>query len=271
MELIGELINCTRKAVARAVIKKDTATIHRLAIRQMEAGATCLDLNGGIAGHEPEYLSWLVDTVQQALDAPLCLDSPDPASLAAALPRCRRRPMINSIINDTGRLDALIPLALEHNARIIALCMDESGYPVTAQDRIRTATTLIERLTDSGIPPYDIYVDPAVFPVSSDADTGKAVLDAITGIVRHHPDVHMVCGLSNVSFGLPVRSLLNRTFLVLAMGQGLDAVIADPCDRFLMANLMAAETLLGRDEYCMRYIEAHQQGQFDMEKTMTPS
>lgn len=266
MQVIGELINATRKAVARAVKKKDAASIQQLAIRQVEAGASRLDVNGGIAGHETEYLAWLVDMVQEVVDTPLCLDSPDPEALALALPRCHRRPMINSITNEPDRFNALVPLALKYNAQILALCMDESGYPRTASDRMLIAASLIERLTRAGILPEDIYVDPAVFPVSTDTATGPAVLDAIAAIANNYPAAHIVCGLSNVSFGLPARSLLNRTFLTLAMGRGLDTVIADPCDAQLMANLVAAETLLGRDEYCMAYLEAHQCGKLEPHK-----
>lgn len=263
MYLIGELINCTRKPIARAVKKGDAAYIREIAVRQVEAGAACLDVNGGIPGREAGYLPWLVDVVQEAVDAPLCLDSPDPEALSLALPRCRHRPMINSITNEPERLNALIPLAQAYRARVIALCLDASGYPRTAEDRITTAAVLVDRLLKAGIAPEDVYVDPAVFPVSTDTKSGTAVLDAIEGIGAQHPGVHTVCGLSNVSFGLPARALLNQTFLVLAMSRGLDAVIADPCDAQLMADLAAAETLLGRDEFCAGYLQAHQDGRLE--------
>ena len=258
MHVIGELINCTRKPIARAVRKHDAERIQEVAVRQVEAGAASLDVNGGIAGHEAEYLVWLVDVIQQAVDVPLCLDSPDLEALSQALPRCRERPMINSITLEPDRLNKLTPLLKEYDARIVALCMEESGYPTSTEDRIRIATSLIKHLTDAGIPPDSIYVDPAVFPVSTNTDAGTAVLDTIEAITQDYPDVHTVCGLSNVSFGLPTRSLLNRTFFTLAMARGLDTVIADPCNMQLMAALAAMEVLLGQDEFCMGYLEAHQ-------------
>lgn len=266
MLIIGERINCTRKPIGRAVTNGDAALIQQVAVRQVEAGVASLDVNGGIAGHEAEYLPWLVDVIQEVVDVPLCLDSPDPEALARALPRCRHRPMINSITNDPARLTALLPLAKTYNARVIALCLSESGYPTTADDRIKTASSLIERLTADGIPPEDIYVDPAVFPISTSTGYGNAVLDTFDAIVHEYPHVHTVCGLSNVSFGLPARLLLNQVFLVLAMGRGLDTVIADPCDAQLMADLIAAETLLGRDEDCFNYLQAHQRGQLEPAK-----
>ena len=258
MYLIGELINCTRKRIARAAVSGDREAIQQIAINQVEAGASCLDVNGGIPGREKHYLPWLVDLIQEVTDTPLCLDSADPDALAAALPICRHPPLINSITMDPTRMDALIPLARAHNAGVIALCLDESGYPNSAEERVTIGVRLVQRLTDSGISADRIYVDPAIFPVSTNTSAGVAALDAIAAIVRACPGVHAVCGLSNVSFGLPRRLLLNQVFLVLAMARGLDAVIADPCDRQLMANLVAAETLLDRDEDCLRYLEAHQ-------------
>lgn len=258
MYLVGELINCTRKRVARAVVSGDKAAIQQIAINQVEAGASCLDVNGGIPGLEKHYLPWLVDVIQEVTDIPLCLDSADPEALAAALPNCRRSPLINSITLDPTRMGALIPLARAYNTGVIALCLDESGYPTSAEDRVTIGVRLVEHLTDAGISADRIYVDPAIFPVSTNTSAGIAALDAIGAIVRACPGVHAVCGLSNVSFGLPQRLLLNQVFLVLAMGRGLDAVIADPCDRQLMADLIAAETLLNRDEDCLGYLEAHQ-------------
>lgn len=258
MYLIGELINSTRKRIARAVGAGDAATIREIALRQVEAGASSLDINGGVPGRESECLPWLVDVVQDVVDAPLCLDSADPVALARALPRCRRQPMINSITLDPARLETLVPLAKEYGAGVIALCLDESGYPTTSEDRVAIGGRLIEKLGSEGIPRENIYVDPAIFPVSTDTRAGQAALDAIAALLQAYPGVHAVCGLSNVSFGLPERALLNQTFLVLAMARGLDAVIADPCDPQLMANLIAAETLLNRDADCLCYLQAHQ-------------
>ncbi|MBI4552808.1 MAG: dihydropteroate synthase [Candidatus Latescibacteria bacterium] len=268
MLIIGERINCTRKPIARAVTNGDEAFIQQVALQQVRAGAAMLDVNGGIAGHEVEYLPWLVDVIQKVVDITLCLDSPDPEALGRALPLCRYRPMINSITDDPVRFSALAPLAQAYGARVIALCLSESGYPTTADDRIKIAASLIRRLTAAGIPPQDIYVDPAVFPVSTNTEYGNAVLDTIETVVKTYPDVHTICGLSNVSFGLPARMLLNQTFLVLAMGRGVDTVIADPCDSQLMANLAAAEMLLGRDEFCAAYLQAHQSGRLEPEKAV---
>lgn len=265
MLIIGERINCTRKQIGKAAGERDAEFIRRVAREQVEAGAEMLDVNGGLAGQELELLPWLVDTVQEEVGdtVPLCLDSPNREALARALPRCRRRPLINSVTAEEERLSALIPVIKEHQAGIVALCMTERP-PTTAGERLAIAETLVSRLTGSGIPADSIYVDPCVFPVSTDAAAGRAVLDSLADIKTRGWGVKTICGLSNVSYGLPVRKLLNQTFMVLAMAQGLDAVIVDPCDRRMMAGIFAASALLGLDEFCMGYLAAQQAGKLDL-------
>ena len=132
---------------------------------------------------------------------------------------------------------------------------------VGAEDRVATASRLVDRLAGEGVPLEDIYVDPCVFPVSTGPEHGAGVKDAIRIIKERYPGVHISGGVSNVSFGLPVRKLLNRTFLTILLAEGLDTAIIDPCDKELMATLLAAEALLGKDEYCMAYLAAHREGQ----------
>ncbi|MCL6543891.1 MAG: methyltetrahydrofolate cobalamin methyltransferase [Bryobacteraceae bacterium] len=263
MFLIGELINSTRKRIRTAVESHDAAYIQDVARRQAEAGAQMLDVNGGIPGREPEVLCWLVETVQQAVDLPLCLDSSDPLALRRALPLCKQRPMINSINDEPERFDAVLPLVKEFGTKVIALCMGAAGPPSRLEDRLETAARLVDRLTAAGVALDDIYVDPCVLPVSTGPDHGRFVAEAVGQICARYPGVHTSVGLSNVSFGLPCRKLLNEVFLVLLMSRGLDAAIADPCDRRLMACIFAAEALLGRDEYCVEYLRAYREGKLE--------
>jgi 5-methyltetrahydrofolate--homocysteine methyltransferase len=261
--IVGERINASRKAIRAALERLDAEAIAREARSQADAGAHYIDVNGGtFPGREPELLAWLVDTVQHATDVPLCLDSSDPAALAAALPRAKARPpLINSITLD--RFDAVLPLVREHGAKVVALCQSEGGPADTAQRKSEIAAMLVGRLADGGIAPGDIYVDPLVFPVATDSGAGAAAIAAIGRIMQAFPGVHTICGLTNVSHGLPARRLLNRSFLVAAMSAGLDAVILDPTDRELMASLLATEALLGRDEYCMALLKAHRAGRLE--------
>jgi len=259
--VIGELINTSRKAVREAVETNDIDFILDLARRQEEAGADYIDIHAGAdAAAEPETLTMLVDRVQQTVSGPLCLDSPNPAALAAALPACQQRPMINSVTGESERYEAVTPLAVESGSPLVALCMDDRGVPATAEQRVEVAHALCARLEGDGVPRDRIYFDPVVQPVGTDPQAGVAVIEAIRTIRRDMPEAHIVLGMSNVSFGLPLRKVLNRAFLVMAAAAGADTLILDPTDGELMSQMYAAEALLGRDEFCMRYIKEFRAG-----------
>jgi 5-methyltetrahydrofolate--homocysteine methyltransferase len=264
MFIIGERINSTRKHIREAVLRSDTDYIKAEAIKQVEAGAHMLDVNGGITGREVELLPWLVNVVQDSVgDVPLCLDSADPEALRAALPLCRQTPMINSINDEPERMKTLLPVILEHKTKVVALCMGASGPPSGLEDRVEIASRLVNRLTAEGVPPGDIYVDPCVFPISTGPQQGPNVLDAITEIRKRYPEVHTSCGVSNVSYGLPVRKLLNQVFLLMLISRGMDAAIMDPCDEGIVAMITAAEALAGRDPYCAAYLKAFRAGKLE--------
>ena len=262
MLIVAERINASRKSIREALERLDADHIREEARAQADAGGHYIDVNGGtFPGREPELLSWLVDVVQEVTELPLCLDSPDPEALAAALPRVKGpRPMINSITLEGRRFDRVLALALENKAKLVALCQGETAIAQSPTERVDLAARLVDRLTGAGMVPDDIYVDPLVFPVATDSASGVQTLDAIGGIVQRCPGVHTICGLTNVSHGLPQRRLLTRTFLVAALARGLDAAIVDPTDTALMTSLVTAEALLGKDEYCMNFIQAHRAG-----------
>jgi 5-methyltetrahydrofolate--homocysteine methyltransferase len=264
MFVIGELINCTRKRVGEAAQKRDAEFFQDLARKQVEAGASMLDVNGGLPGQEAECLAWLVNVVQEAVEIPLCLDSSDPEALRRALPLCKQRAMINSITDEPARFEAVLPPLKEYGAQVIALCMSSAGPPSGVEDRVATASRLVDRLTAEGLAREDIYVDACVLPASTGPEHNKALIAALGQISTRYPGVHLSAGVSNVSFGLPLRKLLNEVFLVLLMAHGLDAAIVDPCDRPLMMNIQAAEALLGRDEYCANYLRAYRQGKLEL-------
>lgn len=260
MLIIGELINCTRKKVGEAAEKRDVEFFRDLARKQVEAGADMLDVNGGLPGQEAEVLPWLVQIVQETVETPLCLDSADPAALGQALPLCKQRAMINSITDEEDRIEALLPLLKEFKPQVIALCLSKAGLPHGVEDRAAIAGRLVDRLTAEGLSLDDIYVDPCVLPISTDSEQGKALAEATRLILTRYPGVHASAGISNVSFGLPARKLLNDVLVVLLMAQGLDAAIVNPCDQQLMMNIRAAEALLSRDEFCTKYLRAFREG-----------
>ncbi len=261
MIIVGEKINTSRRSIADAVEKRDASYIAEVAREQAEAGAHYIDVNAGtFLGKEAECLCWLVETIQSELDLPLCLDSPNPHALSEAIKRHKGEPMINSISLETERFRSLLPILTSQSCRVVALCMAETSMPTTVDERVEIGSELITRLTHAGIPLEKIYVDPLVQPASVDTKMCLATLGAISRIMNNFPGVNTICGLSNVSFGLPERHLINRSFLALCLSHGLSAVILDPTDKSLMATLITVEMLLNRDEYCENFITAYQAG-----------
>ena len=255
--LIGEKINSTRKHVAAAILKRDAAYIRHEAENQALAGAHYLDVNAGsFADREVECLTWLIDTVQEAVEIPICVDSPNPLVLAAVAPQVRRPFMINSITLEPTRLDSVLRLAVDTGAKVVALCQDEGPMASTTEQKVALAERLVEASEDYGLPINDLYIDPLVYPLSTDASSAVTALNAIEEIVKRFPGVHTTCGLSNVSYGLPNRGLINRTFLVAALTRGLDSVIVDLTNRETYASLKAGLLVTGKDDYCMDYIAA---------------
>jgi 5-methyltetrahydrofolate--homocysteine methyltransferase len=264
MIIIGELINASRKAVKAAIENQDAQTIARLAVEQAQAGADYIDVNAGIfVGQEPQYLKWLVETVQQATDKPCAVDSPDPAAIEAALSVHRGTPMINSISLEKARYDQLLPVIAGTQMKVIALCMSDQGMPQQVDDRLKIADTLVNALIGHNIDVENIFVDPLVQPISVDGTFGMAFLDAIERIVANFAGIHTACGLSNISYGLPARTFMNRIFMTMAIAKGLDGAIVNPLDKSMMAAIVAAEALAGRDDFCMNYLKAYRAGMFD--------
>lgn len=261
MIIVGEKINTSRKSIEGAVKRRDTAFIAKVAREQAGAGASYIDVNAGtFVESEAENLCWLVETVQDEVDLPLCLDSPNPEALMKAMRLHRGEPMINSISLERERFEALFPVVTSRPCHIIALCMAETSMPTTIEERVQVGSELIGKLAGGGVPLTRIYVDPLIQPVSVDTGMGIAALGAISRIMSDFPGVNTVCGLSNISFGLPERRLINRNFLALCVCHGLSAAILDPTDRQLMATLLSVEMLLGRDEYCQNFIDAYEKG-----------
>ncbi len=264
MIIVGEQINTSRSRIADAVEARDSDFIIQVAQAQIDAGAAFIDVNAGtFVGRETEHLRWLVETVQGALDVPLSLDSPDPEALGAAMKLHKGEPMINSISLEEDRFRSLMPVITSGPCHVVALCMARASMPTTVQERVEVGSELIDQLTAQGVPLEKIYVDPLIQPVSVDTKMGPAALGAIYEIMTRYPGVNTICGLSNISFGLPQRRLINRTFLALAIGYGLNAAILDPTDQRLMGSLFAAEMLLDRDVYCQNYIDAFQEGRLE--------
>jgi len=166
MIIIGELINASRKAIGAAIEAGDTEAIQKVAKDQAEAGADFIDVNAGIfVGKEPQYLKWLVQTVQEVTDTPCAIDSPDPAAIEAALNVHKRIPMINSISLEKERYDNLMPIVAGTDMKVVALCMSDEGMPQTVDDRLKIAEKLVNGLVQNNVSIENIFVDPLVQPL----------------------------------------------------------------------------------------------------------
>lgn len=261
MLIIGEKINGTRKEVAKAVAERDAEFIRNLAREQVDAGADVLDVNAGTRpDREPGDLLWLVETVQGTVDKPLCLDSANPKALAQVIPAAQHTPLINSISGEPGRIEGILPLVAAHGCSVIALALDDKGIPKGTEARLSVIRRLFEETRKAGVPDDRVYVDPLVMAVATDNQVCLVALETMKAVRSEFPEAHLTAGLSNVSFGLPARSLVNQAFLSLALYSGLDSAIIDPTDRGLYSILLATEVVLGRDRHCMKYNRAFRAG-----------
>ena len=264
MLIIAERINSSRKQIAQAIAAGDRDFIQGEAKAQSLAGAHYIDVNAGtFVGEETEKLKWIVAAVQEVTELPLCIDSPDPGVIEAVLPLATKTPMINSITLESARIEGILPLVIGYRTKVIALCQAEKALSDTVDQMVALAGQLVEKLTGAGVPLDDLYIDPLVYPLSTNPKSAAATLEAIGEIMKRFPGVHTVCGLTNVSYGLPSRKLINRAFLAAAIIEGLDSAIIDPTDKLLFAMLKAATLVAGRDDYCMDYISSFRQGRLE--------
>lgn len=265
MIIVGEKINTSLKGITEAVKNRNKEFIQELAIRQDEQGADYIDVNcGTLIDEEVEALTWLVEVVQEVIDKPLCVDSPNPKALEAALKVHKGIPMINSITAENDRYDEIIKLVKEYDAKIVALVIDEQNG-ISPSDEIRTkiGEDLITRMYNDGVPYENMFIDPLIQPISTDGNMGIVGLNTISKIREKFPKVHFMCGLSNVSFGLPNRGLLNRTYLAMCMHAGLDGAVLDPGNTKMMSMIYAGEALLGKDRFTKKYLKAHRRGMLE--------
>lgn len=264
MKIIGEKINGTRKRVAQAIAERDAGYIQDLASRQTAAGASWLDVNAGThPDREVDDLIWLIETVEAVCSTPLSLDSANPRALQAAVTAVARTPMINSISGEPERLSGILPIAAEFGCPVIALAMDDKKIPETAEKRLEVIARVVETARSMGVPDANLYIDPLAMTISTNTQSAMTAFETMRRVRLEFPEAHLTIGLSNISFGLPARSFVNRYFLSLAIQNGLDSAILDPLDREIQAAILTTELLLGRDNHCLSFIRASRKGVFD--------
>jgi len=261
MIIIGEKINASIPAVKTIIQNREDEKLVELAQKQAATGSAYIDVNVGTGegsrDDEVSAIQWAIEIIQNKIDTPICIDSADPLLLEAALEvRNGRASLINSTKAEDDNLKGIIPLAVRHNASLIALAMDEHGIPKTVRDRLTACEKIAEACQEFGLSLDKVFFDPLVLPVSTDIQQGRVTLETLTAIKEKFPKAHAVMGLSNVSYGLPCRVELNSAFLHMAVFAGLDAAIMDPLDQRMMAAVRTAEVLAGKDRHCRRYTRA---------------
>ncbi|MEA3338504.1 MAG: dihydropteroate synthase [Chloroflexota bacterium] len=259
--LIGERINPTgRKRLAAALIEGNLEIIRQEAKVQVEAGADVLDVNVGAAGvDEVALLPEAVRMVMEAVDAPVCIDSPNIEALRAALALHEElapegKPLINSVNGEEERLEKVLPLVAEYGAAVIGLTMDDDGISTDPGKRLAIARKIVERAEALGIPREDVVIDCLALTVGADSQAGVVSLETMR-MVRQELGLNMTLGASNISFGLPERDVINWAFLAMAIQNGLNCPIVNAAD--VRTAILAVDMLMGRDDYAMRYIKAY--------------
>jgi 5-methyltetrahydrofolate--homocysteine methyltransferase len=256
--IIGERINPTgRKAVLEALQAGNFDLVRKDALDQASAGAAVLDINAGVPGaDEPALIQQIIRNVSEVVDTPLCIDTANPQALAAALSVYEGKALINSVNGEEKSLDAVLPLAKEHGAAVIGLCLDGSGIPPTAEARFAVAARIIERAAKAGIALEDVVIDPLAMAMSADSNAGRIALDTIQLVVKEF-GVNISMGASNISFGMPDRKYINATYIAMAIHAGLTCPITNPLQTEVSTAIQAADLSMGRDEYGMGWIKAY--------------
>jgi 5-methyltetrahydrofolate--homocysteine methyltransferase len=261
MIIIGEKINGAIPRVAKAIADRDEAFIRDLAVRQAEYGATYIDVCASTdPAVERETLKWLMDIVQNAVDTPLSIDSSDPGVIVDVLPHAKKPGIINSTSDEGGKCEIIFPVIADTKWNCIALTCDNEGLPMDPAVKIRIAETLVEKARKHGIAVSRLFIDPLVNGIATVGEALISFMEATRAIKDKYPGIHITSGLSNISFGMPLRKYINQTFLVLAMGAGMDSAIMDPTSADMRTALYATEMLMGIDEYCAEFLDAYREG-----------
>jgi 5-methyltetrahydrofolate corrinoid/iron sulfur protein methyltransferase len=258
MILIGERINGGFRDIAQAIKDKEKGPIQSWAKLQTDCGADFLDVNMGAVTRDPDDMVWMVETVQEVVDTPIAIDSPRKDVLERALKVCKNERMINSTTAVEERLNSLIPLAVEYDACLIGVASGEGGSPQDVNKRVENAATIFAAAMDHGLEPQRLFLDPIAMPLKFMQEQAKNILEAIRQLTMlSDPPPHITLGLSNMASDAIQRSLIDRIFLVMAMGAGLDSAICDVTDKKLMDAVATAELILNNEIYSDSYLDTY--------------
>jgi 5-methyltetrahydrofolate--homocysteine methyltransferase len=264
MIIIGEKINGSIPSMAKAIAEKDEAHIRDLAKKQADAGATFIDVCASVAEDvELDTLKWMIDLVQGATDVPIAIDSPSARICAAAIPFCDKPGLLNSVSLEGDKIDLIFPLIADTTWQCVALLSDDTGIPKSAQKRLEVFDALMKKADQYKIAANRLHVDPLVEMLCTSEDGIAKIVETMTTIKAKYPDIHLTGGASNISFNLPARKFVNRAFIILSMSAGMDSAIIDPLNVDMIGLIYATEALLGKDDFCIEYINAFREGLFE--------
>jgi len=264
MIIIGEKINGSIPAVAKAIAEKNEGFIKNLAVRQSECGASFIDVCASVPENvELETLKWLIDIVQGSSDTPVSIDSPSARICAEAIKFCKRPGLINSVSMEGNKADTIFPAIAGTEWQCAALLSDDTGIPKSAEKRLEVFAALMKKAAEYKIEHSRLHIDPLVEMLCASEEGILQILEVMRKIKAEYPEIHITGGASNISFNLPARKFINRAFIVIAMSAGMDSAIIDPLNPEMLALVYAAEALLGKDEFCIEYINAFRAGLFE--------
>lgn len=262
MIIIGEKINGTIPVVKEAIEKRDAAFIADRAVKQAEAGANFIDVCASTAPeYEIETLKWLMEVVQDATDTPLCIDSPNPRAIEAVFKYANKPGMLNSISEEGDKCEILLPLMEGNTWEVVGLTCDNNGIPDDLVTKVDIAIKMVEKAAEYGVTPDRIHIDPCVMALSTENNSLLNFAADIRAIKALYPTIHVTGAISNISFGLPVRGLLNKTCMAFAIQAGMDSAVMDPLNRDMMGTIFATYALFGQDKHCQKYSKAFRAGQ----------
>ena len=260
MLIIGEKLNSSIPKTLEALNQNDEAYIIELIKRQADCGADYLDVNTALTGEsEVEKMLWVIGLVLEHTSCGIMLDSPNPDVLAQCITKTGGRKVIVNSITLEEKYDALIQTIADHGAGVVCLPLMEKSIPENAPDRLANAEAIIQKLTSANIPHDRIYIDVLAEAIATNEQAGVTALGTIRLLKQNFPAVNTICGLSNVSFGLPGRAVLNHIFLAMAMQNGLSSAIMDNTSLQIRQAIAASNALLGNDEYCLDYISHYRE------------
>ncbi|NOY10179.1 MAG: dihydropteroate synthase [Spirochaetes bacterium] len=260
MIFIGERINGGFKDIKRAIQEKDKSIIQHWAKIQTEAGADYLDVNMGAASNKVDDFIWMIEAVQETVETPISIDSNKLAFIESAIKVCKHPPIINSTTADKEKLDQLIPVAVEHNASLIGLCMDKKGAPQDVNQRVELGATIFSEAIDKGLSPDQIFLDPVTMPLKFLQPQAYHLIEAVRQFtLLSSPPPHIIVGLSNISSKASEMKLINRVFLIMCIEAGLDATICDVTDEELLNSAITTEIILNKHIYSDSYIKAYRE------------